>query len=56
MNWLIRLIQMVLGIFRKLHDFAREFMAKNAWIGINGMPSSKSVKIASTNTHSLNSN
>jgi len=45
-----------LGIFRKLHDFARELMAKNAWVGINGMPSSKSVKIASTKPDATHSN
>jgi hypothetical protein len=45
-----------LDIFRKLDDFAREFMAKNAWVRINGVPSRKSVKIASTNPDTTYSN
>jgi hypothetical protein len=43
----------ILGHF---HYFARQFVPQDAWVCIDRVPPSKSVKIASTNPDSMNSN
>src|SRR5271166_3983919 len=44
-----------LCILRNLNDFARQFMPQDARIGVDRMPSCKSMEVATTNPDSMNS-